>query len=184
MRNLRSAGPRSGLAILTAAAVLAVALVTVAPSVAQEGPLNIAVVDLDIVVARSPAGQQLQAQLEAFQTQAQTEAEAMSNAARDIRQRIADGVNSLSEEKLSELQKQYEDKQIEIRRFRDDKQREGQKIQNEGLQQIEKQLEPIFEKIRDDNGYDLILNRVPGVVVMAGERVDITQMVIETLQGQ
>lgn len=153
------------------------------PAAAQDAPVKIAVVDLDAVVARSPAGKQLQKKLEDFQKNIQTQAETMQAEARDLRQRIADGVNSLSEDKLDELQKQYEDKMIEIRRFRDDKQREGQKMQNEGLREIEQQLEPIFEKVRDDNGYDLILNRVPGVVVMAGERVDITQQVIQTLEA-
>jgi Skp family chaperone for outer membrane proteins len=56
-------------------------------------------------------------------------------------------------------------------------------MQSEGLREIEKQLEPVFEKVRDEGGYDLILNRVPGVVVMAGQRVDITQKVIDRLNS-
>ena len=48
---------------------------------------------------------------------------------------------------------------------------------------IEKQLQPVFEKIRDEGAYDLILNNTPGVVVMAGPRVDITQNVIARLAG-
>lgn len=162
-------------------AVVALAALTV-PASAQQA-VNIAVVDLDFVVAQSPAGKALGQKLEAFQKQAQSEAEAKQKAAVDLRKRMAEGVNSLSEEKLAELQKQYEDIMIDIRRFRDDKQREGQKMQDEGLKEIEKQLEPVFEKVRDENGYDLILNRVPGVVVMAGERVDITKKVIEALNA-
>ena len=88
------------------------------------------------------------------------------------------------QEKLAELQKQWEDAQIGIRRYRDDKQREGQKIQAEGLREIEKQLQPVFEKIRDESGYDLILNNVPGVVVMANEKVDITAMVVERFNAE
>ena len=157
------------------------ALISTLPAGAQDAPVRIAVVNLDFIVAQSPGGRDLQARLEQFQRDVQAQADVINAAALDIRQRMTDGVNTLSEEKLAELQKQLEDKQIELRRFRDDKQREGQKMQNEGLQQIERQLEPVFEKIRDEGGYDLILNNVPGVVVMAGPRVDITQKVVEAL---
>ncbi len=37
----------------------------------------------------------------------------------------------------------------------------------------------MFDQIREERGYDLILNRALGVVVMASERVDITDLVIE-----
>lgn len=148
---------------------------------AQDAPVKIAVVNLDYVVTRAPAGQALQAKLEAFQQQVATEAERLNTEARDLRQRLVDGANSLSEEKLAEMQKQLEDKTIGIRRYRDDKQREGQKMQEEGLRSVEAQLEPVFKSIRDEGGYDLILNNVPGIVVMAGERIDITQKVLDKL---
>lgn len=179
MKNIVSQGLRVA---VTALALSAMAVVPVAAQ--QNVPINIAVVDLDFVVAQSPAGQALQKQLEDFQKSAKAEVEGKQQAAVDLRNRMREGVNSLSEEKLSEMQKQYEDIMIDIRRLGDDKQREGQKMQDEGLKAIEKELEPVFEKIRDENGYDLILNRVPGVVVMAGERVDITKKVIEALNAQ
>jgi len=172
-------GVRAGLL----AAGLVIAGGAFAAAQAQEAPIKIAVVDLERVIAQSKSGQELQTKLEGFQQQIKTEADAIAAEARDIRQRMTDGVNTLSEDKLAELQKEYEDKQIAMRRFRDDKNREGQKMQEEGLRQIEQQLQPVFEKVRDDNGYDLILNYVPGVVVMAGERVDITNQVIEILNS-
>lgn len=150
-------------------------------ALAQDGPIKIAVVDLDRVIAQSKAGKDLQAKLEKFQQDIKNQGEAMNEEARQLRQRMTDGVNSLAEDKLAQLQKEYEDKQIAMRRFRDDKQREGQKMQEEGLREIEKQLQPVFEKVRATGGYDLILNYVPGVVIMAGERLDITQKVVDTL---
>ena len=147
------------------------------------GGIKIGVVDLDFIVAQSPAGKALQSKLEAFQKRIREEGESKAEAARDLRTRIAEGANTLSDDKLAELQRQYEDAQVAIRRFQDDKQREGQKMQQEGLREVEKQLEPVFERIRDSGGYDLILNNVPGVVVMAGERVDITKMVLDELNS-
>ncbi len=158
-------------------------LLAVTAAGAQESSISVVVVDLERVVAQSAAGQALQEKLVKFQEEAKTLGEAKATAARDIRQRIADGANSLSEDKLNQLQKDFEDAQIDIRRFQDDKQREGQKMQGEGLREIEKQLQPVFEKIRDEGGYDLILNNVAGVVVMANEKVDITAQVIEKLNA-
>ncbi|MEM8997809.1 MAG: OmpH family outer membrane protein [Acidobacteriota bacterium] len=167
---------RLGVALIGMAALLA------SPAVfAQETSLKIAVVDLEVVVASSQAGKDLASKLRNLQETASGQVETMQKEAVDLRQRIANGANSLSNDKLAEMQKEYEDKMIAIRRFTDDKQREGQKMQQEGLAAIEKQLEPVFEKVRDEGGYDLILNRVPGVVVMAGESIDITKKVIDTL---
>lgn len=156
-------------------------LLTAGTAVAQTP--KIGVVDLELVVARSPGGQNLRSRLEAFQKEVQAEVDARSEKARDIRQRMADGVNTLSEDKLAELQKELEDQTIAIRRYRDDKQRQGEKMQSEGLREIEKQLEPVFTRIRDEDGYDLILNNVPGVVVMISDAVNITPLVLERLEA-
>jgi Skp family chaperone for outer membrane proteins len=162
---------------------LALTCLVAAPAFAQGDAAKIAVVDLDVVVAQSPAGKELNAKLEKFQQQVQAEIDAMTTRAKDLRQRLTEGVNSLTEEKLAELQKQFEDEGIKMKRLKDDKTREGQKMQNEGLRDIEKQLEPIFKQVRDEGGYDIILNRVPGMVIMASEKVDITQKVIDRLSA-
>jgi outer membrane protein len=181
IRNSRTAG-------VSTALVLAVALVlgclVALPAAAQETNIKIAVVDLEAIVALSPGGKALGKQLENFEASVKADVEKMRADRRDLTTRIQEGRNSLSEDKLAEMQKQIEDLTIAERRLLDDKQREGQKMQSEGLKKIEKQLEPVFNKIRDEEGYDLILNRVPGVVVMAGERVDITQKVIARLEAE
>lgn len=144
---------------------------------------KVGIINLDYVVAKSQAGIELGNKLEAFQERIQAEGEVMAQAARDIRQRVADGATSLSEEKLAELHKQYEDKQIEIRRFQDDKQREGQKMQNEGLKEIEKQLEPVVKMLVEQMGIEILLNNTPGIVVWSGETVDYTDQLIELLNN-
>ncbi len=166
------------LALAPAVAVLVLAGGS-APLGAQAATINIAVVDLDLVVARSAAGKALQARLEAFEQEVRGEVDRLNQEAQAIRQRVAEGAQSLSEEQLGELQKDYEDKLLALRRLRDDKQREGQKIRDESLRQIEKDLEPIFAQVRDEGAYDLILNNVPGVVVMAGPRVDISELILQ-----
>lgn len=142
---------------------------------------KIGVINLDYVIAQSNAGQQLQAKLATFQSQVQAQGEKISQEARNIRQRILDGANSLSEAKLAELQKQYEDKAIEIRRFQDDKQREGEKIKNEGLQKIEQLIGPKVDILVQQEGVDLVLNNQPGVVIWSSETIDLTQALLKLL---
>ncbi len=167
--------------IVRGSAIILLISFAVAPVVAQEAPLKIAVVDVEVVVAESPQGKALQVRLEQFQTQTQAEMQRLQNDAQAIQQRITDGANSLSEDRLSELNKELEDATIAMRRYRDDKQREGTKIQEEGLVGIEQVLQPVFAQVRDEMGFDLILNRVPGVVLMISERVDVTALMIQRL---
>ena len=167
--------------IVRCAAIALLLTSALSPLAAQEAPLKIAVVDVEIVVAESPQGKALQARLESFQTEVQGELQRMQNDAQAIQQRITDGANSLSEDRLNELNKELEDATIAMRRYRDDKQREGTKIQEEGLMQIEQVLQPVFAQVRDEMGFDLILNRVPGVVLMISERVDVTPLMIQRL---
>jgi Skp family chaperone for outer membrane proteins len=170
---------RTGLVLLAAT----LGLGTFQPLAAQGTSIKIGVVDLDAVVAQSSAGKELQAQLDKFQKEVQAEGEKMSAEANAIRKQATDGGATLSQEKLSELQEQYDEKANAIRRFRDDKQKEGQQIQAKGLRKIEDQLKPIFEKVRDEGGYDIILNNVPGVVLLINARVDLTAEVIKRVNG-
>lgn len=176
---LSKIGARAGL-LVAVAVVVQGGLLALA---AQEAAIKIAVVDLERVFVLSNAGKELQGKLERFQQQVQAEGERMTAEANAIRRRATEGAQALTEEKLAELQKEYEDKAVEIRRFRDDKQREGEKIKNEGLREIEMKLEPVFKRIRDERGYDLILNNVPGIVVMAGDRLDITDEIVRRLNA-
>ena len=169
--------------IAPSVALAALVLFAVGPLVAQEAPLRIAVVDVEAIVAESPQGKNLQAQLEQFQTEVQAELQRLQNDAQAIQQRITDGANSLSDERLSELNAELEDATIAIRRYRDDKQRQGQKMQEEGLVAIEAALQPVFEQVREEMQFDLILNRVPGVVLLISDRVDITALMIQRLNA-
>lgn len=146
---------------------------------AQTTQLKIAVVDLEMVVAQSVRGRALGEQLDQFQKLVQAEGQNMVAAANELRQRISDGANALSEDRLAELQKEYEDATIAVRRFQDDKTREGEKIQTEGLRKIEAELGPVFEAVQSELGYDLILNQVPGVVLFASEAMDITPILVQ-----
>jgi Skp family chaperone for outer membrane proteins len=144
----------------------------------EERPFRIAVVDLDAVVAESAAGQALARELEALQERARAEVDRLRRPAEAIRGQIQEGAGSLPPERVAELQREYERIMNDVRRYTDEQQREGQRMQQAGLLEIEASLEPVFEQVQADFQYDVILNRVPGVVVMVGARADITAEVI------
>ena len=153
---------------------------TLASAAWGQDSIKIAVVDLDRVVAMSQRGEALRDQLRQFEEQAQADIQAKTDSANAVRQQAnAD----MTESQLADLQTQYEDKLIEIRRFREEKQREGQKMQADGLKEIEAALKPVMEAIRDEGAYDLIINKMPGLVLMANEAVDISAMVLERLNA-
>ena len=73
---------------------------------------------------------------------------------------------------------------IQLRRLRDDKEKEGDAMRTAGLLGIEKGLKPIFDEIQAKENYDMILNYVPGVVIMASQRVNITEQVRTMLNAR
>ena len=166
-----------------AAALLLLAALFALPGAVRAQGAKIAVVDLEFVVTNSPAGKALQQKLEKFQKDVQTQGEAMAAKGNEIRKRVAEGGSSLTPEQLTDLNRQMEDQASAIRRFRENKQKEGQKMQADGLREIETQLMPILEKFRTEGGYDLILNNVAGVVVMVDEKINVTQAILARLSA-
>ena len=167
--------PPSLLAILLAAFVIFISAPTLE---AQDRPINIAVVDLEVVVAKSAQGKALQVRLQKIKANSQVEAEKQGASVRLFQRKIKETGNTLKPEELDDLQHTYEQAKSDLRQYQDRKQREVRKIQMEGLRAIEKALKPILEKLLDEKKIDLILNNTPSVVVMVGARVDITNLVI------
>ena len=149
----------------------------------DDRPFTIAVVDLDAVVANSPAGRALEQEIDAFQRSVQSEVDRRRDEARSLQQELREGAGTMTPARQAELRQSLERIMNDVRRYTDDQQREGQRRQSEGLRAIEQQLEPVFEQLQAEMGYDVILNMVPGVVVMAGGRADITDEVIRRLEA-
>ena len=166
---------------LVLAAIGLVFIFSHGPLSAQETTIKLGVVDLERVFTDSEMGKGLQANLLAFEKQVQGEVAKMGEKAQNLQKKVQDA--SLSLDERNDARRQYEAESIAIRRFQDDKTREAKEIQDRGLQEIERALKPVMVKIRDEGGYDLILNRVAGVVVTANEKVDITAKVIAELNA-
>ncbi|CAM2069017.1 OmpH family outer membrane protein [Sulfidibacter corallicola] len=151
-----------------------------APNALAQGP-KIAVVDIDYAILQSDEGKALQSKLNAFKEQANSEGQKIAEEAREAQQQLQDQGASLSQDKKTELLKKLEDSRIALKRLETDKSREGKEMQDLGLASIEKKLAPVLEKLQKEGDYDMILNRVDGLVLVNHKRVDLTTKLIEEL---
>ncbi len=139
---------------------------------------KVAVIDVERILLESNRGKKALAEIEAVRKQKQQEGEAKQKEITDLRQKIKDGQLSLSEDKLADLKKQLEDRLIALQRYQDDASRDLSKKRDEVLDQIEKSVFPVINKIGAEGGYTLIFNKYRSGLVYADDSVDITEQVI------
>lgn len=151
------------------------------PAQAQDAPLRIAVVNMDAVIAETDAGKEMRQKLEAHNQQTQADTAALQASIADLRTQITEGVDTLDQSQLVNLRRQLENAQKSLAGLSQSRLREANAIRNESLAGIGEQVDPIFKAIQEEFNYDLILNQQPGVVMMVGDRINITQMVIDRL---
>ncbi len=147
-------------------------------SAAQAAPTRIAVVDVESVVARSQVGVALQARLDAFRTAANSEGQAHVDALNAMRDSLVAGIESLPQEELDRLQEAFASRSAEFDTFQTTKRQEAEQLQTTGFREIELALQPVLINLRDEMGYDMILNRTPGIVLITKPQVDITEVVL------
>jgi len=165
--------------VLTPAALLfGLAWMAPRPVFAQEEATRVAVVDVESVVARSVLGQALQARLTEFTEATNVDGQAHLDALNAMRDSLLTGIDSLPQEELDRLQEAFASRSAEFDTFQNSKRQEAEQIRTTGFQQIEVALQPVLIVIRDELGYDLILNRAPGVVLITKPHIDITEVVL------
>ena len=157
----------------------AVALLVALPLSAQEGvSAKIVVIDLERVFAASPPGSSLKETLTSLSTTAQQELDGLNATLQELASRTP-----TSAADQLQIQRQQEDTQLQIRRVQDDARRRAASAEQEKRAEFEELLAPILERMQNAEGWDLILNRNPAVVVFATSAVDVTERVLEQLNG-
>ncbi len=149
-----------------------------APAPAQARVAKVAVIDVERILLESDRGKKALSEIEAVRKQKEQEASAKQKEIADLRQKIQDGQLSLSKDKLADLNKQLQDKVIAMQRYQDDAGRDLAKKRDEVLDQIEKSVFPVINKIGAEAGYTLIFNKYRSGLVYADDSVDITEQVI------
>jgi len=161
--------------IIRMAAVAALIMAAALPAAAQS---NVAVIDVQRVVAESDPGKEAIQKLKAVSDAKIQEGQTMQQELATLRDQINKQRFTVSEERLAEMTKELEDKNIEIRRFEDDAKRELDEARRRELGGLEEQILPIINQIGQDQGFTLIFNKFQSGLVYADEAVDITDEVI------
>jgi outer membrane protein len=172
---------------IAAAALLALALPAAAraqqPAPQPAGPIKIAIIDTEKILLSSATGKKALADLKKLQEQKEGEIRAKAAELKELQTKITEGRLSLAQDKLAELGKQYEEKEIALRRFQDDATRELNKRRDEVLAQIDQQVMPVINKTGKELGYTLIFRKFESGLIYADEAVDITNVIIQRLDG-
>ena len=161
--------------IFRMAAVAALVMAAALPAAAQS---NVAVIDVQRVVAESDPGKEAIQKLKVVQDAKIQEGQAMQQELATLRDQINKQRFTVSEERLAEMSKELEDKNIAIRRFEDDAKRELDEARRRELGGLEEQILPIINQIGQERGITLIFNKFQSGLVYADEAVDITDEVI------
>lgn len=163
------------------AALALVAAVAAAPAQAQ-GP-KIAVIDTERILLNSATGKKALADLKKVQEQKEAEARTKQQEIKDLQSKLTDGKLSLAQDKLAEMEKQLEDRVISLRRFQDDANRELTKKRDDVLAQVDAKVMPVINQVGKEQGYTLIFRKFESGLIYADEAVDITNAVIQRLDG-
>ncbi len=158
--------------------VLALAFLLVSVGV-QAAEIKIGVIDLQLVVRKSEAGQkalkELQAKFEVLKKKLQAKEEELRKFKEDLEKKAP----LLSPDVRQEKERQYQKMLREYQAQREDAQYEMKQAEEKALQPIMKDLEKVVKEMAQKEGYDLILEkRIPGVY-WTSKRIDLTDHVVE-----
>jgi Skp family chaperone for outer membrane proteins len=154
-----------------------------APQTPTGGAIKIAVIDTERILLNSQTGKKALADLKKLQEQKENEAKTKQQEIKDIQTRLNDGRNSLSQDKLAEMEKQLEDRVIALRRFQDDANRDLGKKRDEVLAQVDQRVMPVINQAGKEMGYTLIFRKFESGLIYADEAVDITGAIIQRLDA-
>lgn len=139
---------------------------------------NLAVIDIQRVVAESDAGKESLGKLKVLQDSKIAEGQQIQVAADALREQLTKQRFTLTDEKIAALNKELEDRGTELRRFQEDAQRELDDARRSALGQLEERILPIIDEVGREEGYTLIFNKFQSGLVYANESMDITNEVI------
>jgi Skp family chaperone for outer membrane proteins len=88
-----------------------------------------------------------------------------------------------SEERLQEKKKELEKKQQEYVKFRQDAEIKAAKRNDELSGPIILAIEEATRRVAEKEGFDLVLDAGPGIVVYSNPELDLTDMVLQDLEA-
>lgn len=155
---------------------IALILFLSAPVLSQ---VKIGVFDSQRVSEETEEGKKYQSELEKSRRAKSAGLEAKEKEIKDLQDQIAAQKQSLSADKISNMEKDVQKKVVELQRLRDDASREFQNELLEAQKKFQDELVNAVEELGREHGYTLIFERIQ--CIYASGVVDITNQVVEKL---
>lgn len=167
----------------TAAWCLALAVLSAAAG-AQQAPLKVAVIDVQRLLTDSAEGKQAMEQLKALGESKKQQIEGLQGDITELRNRLAEGRLSLSEERQDQLEKDLQTKLVDLRRVQEDANRELEQAQDKALGAIEAKVIPLIATIAEEQGYTMVFNKYQSGLLYATDSIDITDAVLTRFDAE
>lgn len=145
--------------------------------------LNLVVVDLQQVIAKSELGKSarsnLEKEMEAVKSKLAKEAQAIKALEAKLKKQSALLSKSAMEDKVSEL----EDKKKDLRRSTQDEEEELKIKNTKFIKTVIDNARIAIQKVSEEEGFDFVLERSGGSVIYADNRIDVTDKIVDKLNS-
>lgn len=163
--------------IIVPAVLIIVAIFTCSAFAADAA--KIGVVSFEKIIKESSAGKVMQKDLKANFEQLQAKLQAEEKKVKDMSAALEREALVLSAEKKLERQRELRDKADDLKKMNADYTQEIRILQNKKINQIQKEIFEISNKLGKAQGYLLIIEKKTAGVIYAADEVDITDTVIK-----
>ncbi|PIE62702.1 MAG: hypothetical protein CSA25_03940 [Desulfobacter postgatei] len=140
---------------------------------------KIGLVNFEKIVKESSAGKMMQQDLKTKLDQLQAKLQAEEKKVKDMSDALEREALVLSAEKKLERQRQLRDNADDLKKMNADYTQEMKILQNKRINQIQKAVFEIANKLGKAQGYTLIIEKKVAGVIFAADHVDITDEVIK-----
>ena len=146
------------------------------PSLAQQVPTRIAVIDVQKVLTQSTAGRAATAKLKTIQDSRMSRAKAMDEELRKLNAEL--GGAAVAPARRADLERQIADKRVAMQRFAEDADKEIGAARDSELLALEARIKPVVDAVGKEMGLAAIFNKFQSGLVYANDGIDITDAVI------
>lgn len=156
--------------------MVALGMLLVAPVFAQTAITTVGVIDVQRVVQDSDVGKKALAEVKAVKDQKQKEIDSRQDSIQAMQEKLEKQKDILSPDAQEKLSNDIKKAVTDLRRYQEDSEADIQNRLNNALQNMEKQVLPIIQKMGTDKGYSVIISK--DALIYYNQKNDITDEVI------
>jgi len=171
------------MAALSVACLLGTAAVRAQGTVAagSASGAKVAVINIRLAIASTAEGKQASAELQSQFAPRQNEVENLNKQINDLRQKLAAGTVTLSDEEKQRLQTQGQRLAAQLDRKNNELNEDAQAAQGDVVDRIGRKMMDLLDRYSRENGYSVVLDSSAqnSPILFASSSIDVTQEIIK-----